>query len=352
MGFVTSAEARQLDGAGEYIVYYWVGLTVQTFFFGGYTLLIWLSTRMLLERRLKTTVNQVMFGLTLFMYLLSLLFWVYSIADGVDRLQGFVDLAKNPGLRQSDHTPVTLWSPLINSVIAINYVISDGVVVWRARVICLRNHRKWLWISIFFLVCTAMGVGIWIAFRIIGTAISPIDHIAKNTPLGLGIDVIQVVILFTSTLSNLSATVVVSATAYRHWRLISGAFTQGKGESRRTNHILVLIVETGAFYCVLALIGLAGSVIRLPQGTLGDLYMPVNVQIAGAYPSIVLLLVSRRNSLNESTFIDSSTMAVASQPIRFLQPSSTGGPISFAPNPKPTTPWEIDPESRENYVNN
>ncbi|KAK0243188.1 hypothetical protein EDD85DRAFT_319644 [Armillaria nabsnona] len=54
---------------------------------------------------------------------------------------------------------------------------------------------------------------------------------------------------------------------------------------------------------------LIATLIRLPYGTLGDVYTPVNIQFAGIYPTIVLLLVSRQGALNETvifTFQDKS----------------------------------------------
>jgi hypothetical protein len=41
------------------------------------------------------------------------------------------------------------------------------------------------------------------------------------------------------------------------------------------------------------LVLLASTLIRLPNGTLGDIYGPVNVQLASIYPVIVFLLVTR-----------------------------------------------------------
>ena len=62
---------------------------------------------------------------------------------------------------------------------------------------------------------------------------------------------------------------------------------------------------------------LAATLIRLPAGTVGDIYTPVNVQIAvsnrfslyayymrnpqGIYPTIVLLIVAKYQTLNETT---------------------------------------------------
>jgi len=76
------------------------------------------------------------------------------------------------------------------------------------------------------------------------------------------------------------------------------------------------------------------SLIRLPYGTLGDLYTPLNVQIAGAYPTIVLLLVSSQRSLTDATqFSD-----VPSRPIEF----------DHNPALSPPTTLTNDPHSRLN----
>ncbi|KAF7357720.1 hypothetical protein MVEN_00817900 [Mycena venus] len=344
---VVSSSVR-LHKAGQGLMFYILGLVVQTFVFGAYTILIWMSTRMLLARKLNTRVNQVMFGITTFMYVLSAAYWCYSVADGVDRMYEYIALAVNPFRVTFDHTEVTKWSPLFNAVMLINYVLSDGVVVWRAWVICLRNHRKYLWITMVFLALTALTVILTIAFRIAGVIISPINNLPKDSILGQGVDILQVATLATSLLSNFTATGVVAATAWGHWRTIRSAFSEGKAGSLRTNRILLLVVETGVLYCISALTVLAASLIRLPQGTLGDLYTPVNVQLAGAYPTIVLLLVSTKKSLSESSFTDddfssSGSGSAASQPIRFakLGTNSTGTtassefpkPIHFARNP-------------------
>ncbi|KAJ7141386.1 hypothetical protein C8R44DRAFT_974912 [Mycena epipterygia] len=320
--------SAKLVGAGNGVMYFIFGLVVQTFFFGVYTVLIWLSTRMLLKRKLKTTVNRVMFGITTFMYLLSAAYWAYSVADGVDRMYEFIGLAVNPFKFLPDHTQVTQWSPLFNAVTLINYVLSDGVVVWRAWIICLRNHRKYLWITIFFLALTAITVALTIAFRIAGLVVSPINDLPKHSFLARWIDILQIATLATSLFSNLTATGVVGATAWHHWRTMRAAFSDKK--STRSSHILLLVVESGVFYCLSAITVLLSSLIRLPQGTLGDLYTPVNVQIAGAYPTIVLLLVSTQRSLNESTFSDDTY--TGSAPSKF-GPSPTSTLANQSQNP-------------------
>jgi len=255
-----------------------------------------------------------MFGITVFMYLLAAAYWAYTVANVVDRLYSFIGLALNPSTIVPDHSQVTKWSPLFNAVTLINYVLSDGIVIWRAWIICQRNHRKYLWITIVLLGITAVTVLMTIALRILGLIESPIATMGGF--VARLIDILQISTLVASLLSNLTATGVVGATALRHWRIIRSAFSDKTGT--KSNHILVLVVESGVFYCLSALTVLLSSLIRLPHGTLGDLYTPVQVQISGAYPSIVLLLVSTQRSLNESTFTeDTYAGSTVSQPIKF-----------------------------------
>ena len=61
-----------------------------------------------------------MFGITTFMYLLSTAYWIYSVADGVDRINGLISLGKDPSLPQYPHTEVTKWSPLFNALVLVN----------------------------------------------------------------------------------------------------------------------------------------------------------------------------------------------------------------------------------------
>ncbi|KAJ7091854.1 hypothetical protein B0H15DRAFT_777783, partial [Mycena belliarum] len=261
------------------------------------------------KRTLSATVNKVMFGLTLFMYVLSVAYWCYSVADGANRLYSYIGLAINPAKVLPDHTQVTRWSPLFDALTLLNYVVSDGIVVWRAWVICLRKHRMFLWITVVLLGLTALTVLLTIIFRIVDLVESSISELDVHRL----IDIFQVATLGTSLLSNLSATGVVSVTAWLRmlrlayaldWRTIRSSFSDKKNTSSRSNNILLLVVESGVVYCLSAA---HISFFNFVLADLGDLYTTVQVQIAGAYPSVVLLLVSTQRSLNESSFTDDST---------------------------------------------
>ncbi|KAJ7899073.1 hypothetical protein B0H13DRAFT_1622855 [Mycena leptocephala] len=284
------------------------------------------------KRGLKTRANHVMFIITNFMYLLSAANWGYSVADLVDRMR--VDIRDPQDSDSPMHDTVTKWSPLFNAVVLVNYIFSDAVVVWRAWIISFRNYRKYLCVTIFFLVLTTLTVTSTIIFRIIALVEAPFTALPKSSYLARGIDILQISNIGFSLISNLSATAVVGATAWRHRRSIRAAFADNK-KSTKADQILTMVVESGLLYCVSGLTVLIASLIRLPEGTLGDIYTPINVQIAGAYPPVVLLLVSMQRSLSETTFLNTFEGSTPSRSIQFGgYGTNSNRVIHFARNPE------------------
>ncbi|KAJ7772723.1 hypothetical protein DFH07DRAFT_171303 [Mycena maculata] len=335
------ATPAQIKSTGQFLIIYGVvGLVIQTFFYGVYTVLIVLSTRMLLKRGLKSRANKVMFIVTMFMYLLSAAYWAYSVADVVDRMKLFVDDPQNLANSSKDaHDDVTKWSPVFNALSYINYILSDAVVVWRAWVLCLRKHRKYLCITIVFFILTSLAVVGTIVFNIIAFVAAPYAILPNSSYLVKGINVLQITMMGMSLLSNISATTVVGVTAWHHRQAIQDSLSDSHGKKHsRADQILSLVVESGLLYSISGLTVLVFSLIRIPYGTLGDLYTPINVQIAGAYPPVVLLLVSTQKSLNDTTFLNTlevsrPTHSTASGANSRNQRNAAELSIQFAGNP-------------------
>ncbi|KAJ7688842.1 hypothetical protein B0H17DRAFT_1202709 [Mycena rosella] len=280
---MASSVANQISFSGLNIEYYDLALVAQTFFFGTYSVLIVLSTRMLL-RGLKTRMDHVLFVIPLLMYTLSAAYWAYSVALGADRMRNYIKDVLSPADFSGDHTPVTKWNPLFNSLVLVNYVCSDAVVVWRAWIIAStlasRNYRKYLYITCFFLVLTFFSVTGTIVFQIIGVVEFPLYPIPPNSYLTYGTNVLQTMNLVFSLISNLIATAILAVAAFRHRKILRAALAEDK-KSTKSEKILMLLVESGALYCISTGITMVAGLIRLPAaGTLGDLYTPVNIQIA------------------------------------------------------------------------
>ncbi|KAF7364757.1 hypothetical protein MVEN_00345600 [Mycena venus] len=301
----SSRESLEARASGQSVIMYVVfDLVAQTFAFGVYTLLLCLSTRMLLKRGLKTQANRIMLFITLFMYLLSAAYWGYTIVYVANLLRSHIDV---PLKSLPNHDKISKWIPLLNAIVMINFVLSDGVVLWRAWVITppTRKMRKYLWVTMCFVALTAIAVALIIAFRIVAIVQAPIDDLAKDNfgYLESTINVLQVSAGMFSLTSNLTATAVVGVTAWRYRQALRNAFKDDETNTQ-SDKILALVVEVGSFYCLSTLIVLVASLIRLPLGTIGDLYGPINIHITGAYPPVVILLVSMKRSLSDTAFSD------------------------------------------------
>ncbi|KAJ7267546.1 hypothetical protein B0H12DRAFT_1097607 [Mycena haematopus] len=335
--------AAQVSESGENVPYVVFDLMAQTFVFGLYTLLFCLSTRTLLKRKSKTRVNRIMLLATVFMYLLSAAYWAYTIVYAADLLHRHIDVLEPLG----GHDEISHWLTMLNAIVMINFVISDCVVFWRAWAISHHSLRNYLWVTMGLVILTAVAVGLTIAFRTVAFLQSPTNHTGYIKP---AIDFLQVSTGMLTLLVNLSATAIVGLTAWRHHRVLRNMSTDEK--DTRSGAILALIVEGGAFYCLSALILVLGALIRLPYGTIGDLYGPIHLHIAGAYPPAVILLANmNRRPLSEKTILDSTFSGSSPlHPLQFasadVSPSTTirAGSLDMtagslnSKQPRPTTP--------------
>ncbi|KAJ7680710.1 hypothetical protein DFH06DRAFT_1464863 [Mycena polygramma] len=278
-----------LDAVRQSLTYTVFGLLVQTFIFGIYTLLLCLSTRILLKRGLKTRANSVMLLLTLSMYFLSAGYWAHTVsytANLLNRAPLRSLISSRNGITQSS---------LANAIGMINFVLSDGVVLWRAQVTSHHKLRNYLWVSRIFLVLAAVAV-----LTTIGLRIAPAGNESNMT------GILQLLSYVSSLASNISAIAVVAVAAWRRRRMLNVATIPGEGT--KASSIWTLAVEMGAFYCISTFMILPLSFIQLPQGRLGDIYAPIAIDIAGAYPLTVILLIGMKTSFESDTLPAGSSL--------------------------------------------
>ncbi|KAF8882216.1 hypothetical protein CPB85DRAFT_408958 [Mucidula mucida] len=247
------------------------------------------------------------------MFLLSTASWASNVANFYQKIViRFVHL-----LPPAERPIIFPYNTLISAIILINYVSTDGVVVWRAWILCAEDHtyRRLLWIPISFLIFTAFSVLTTIVIRIVictrpGPDIyAPSSSITKPV-LEKAIDYSQTVTLVFSFLTNTLATLIVGLEAWKHRQFVRKEIRLARAKNLRGEKILVLLVESGLLYCISGAALLICSLVHMPLGRLGDVYTPVNVQIAGIYPVIVLLLAEYQNSQGGTLFETSQLQLV------------------------------------------
>jgi hypothetical protein len=227
------------------------------------------------------------------MWTISTLDWALSVFNLIQELQLWF-LSPFNGIDPTSYVTVVAAFSLVN------YFLTDGVVVWRAWVLCSDQSSKALRVPIVFLCCLALTVTTTIVIRLI--LASPAGNDVKlNAILTRAIDASQVANLIISLLTNVSATSIVSFKAWKYRQAIKVDLKTVQGTPKGSK-VLVLLVESGVLYVFSGITVLIATVIRLPHGTAGDIYTPVNFQIAGIYPIVVLLLVNQQSSMNKTAF--------------------------------------------------
>ncbi|PSR77964.1 hypothetical protein PHLCEN_2v7622 [Hermanssonia centrifuga] len=244
---------------------------------------------------------------------MSTIYWALQVADLLELIHVyFVDRS----LLYSRN--VSTYATLFNAIILLNvsfsmrlhgmylnawlqYVSTDAVVVWRAWALCKTEYRKVLFIPVVLLCLTALSVFTTIGLRIAsfltpgGFSFKPVLH---------AIDICQVSNLVWSLLTNISATSIISHKTWVHRKAIQEGLRSIRNKSTKAERVLALLVESGIIYCLSGATVLISTLIPLPFGTLGDIYTPINIQIAGIYPTIVIVLVGLERTMNNTTFMN------------------------------------------------
>ncbi|KAF9257702.1 hypothetical protein L218DRAFT_878875 [Marasmius fiardii PR-910] len=306
----TTPSPGERAASGTVILYHAIATTCQTFFYGIYACLAIFSVYLMVKTGLQTGVRRYLFMMSIFMFFISTLYWISKFLDLLmDIHNHFID--RQPPATSFATSPVLI----LGAVVLINYALTDAVVLWRAWVLCSVDYRKWLYVPLFFLWCSCVSIFATIAIRV---TIQSMTHVDGSTtdprikPLTRALDVFQVANVVFSLLLNLSATGLIAYKAWCFRRWIKFDLKAIRGRRTRGERIIALLIESGVLYCISVISTLVFTVIRLPVGTLGDIYTPVNIQIAGMYPLVVLLLVNHGRSL-EQTMLGTHTTNNASR---------------------------------------
>lgn len=270
-----------------------IAVIPQTFIYGIYAVLVPVFSYIMFRRGIATAGRKILFGLTIFMFLLSTAYWAASISTLIQLIQAWF-LSVDPDIETAPN-----YLPFFNALVLVNYILTDGVVVWRAWVLCAADGRKALTMCLFMLALATVSVIATITIRIAIMAINTQSGQLFNQ-LNHGINVTQVATLILSLLTNSLATSLISLKAWRSRTEIQADLNATKDGQSRAGKIFALLIETGVIYSLSCLTVLISTLIPLKEGTLGDLYTPVNTQLAGIYPVVVLLLITQNQTLDRT----------------------------------------------------
>lgn len=310
-------------------------LIIQSVIYGIYATLIPISTYIMIQKGLHSLSQKILFGVIVFMFSLSTAYLAVSIADLIVLIKTWylvVDLSESTGTSR----PTVNLLVLFNALAVINYSLTDGVVVWRAWVICRDESRKLLAAPIVMLVLTMLSVVATIGVRIFMN-FHPVNG---QNRLAATINVFQEITLISSLVTNILGTGVISLKAWRHRRSIVADLEHVVNKRTKAERVLAVLVESGVFYIFSGAMLVASSLIRLPGSNfvLGSLYSQFAVHLAGIYPLIVVILVNREATMDKtllnSTLPVPSQSKVASQTADRQAKFTLGAGLRFLPEQK------------------
>jgi len=177
----------------------------------------------------------------------------------------------------------------------INYILSDGIVLWRAWV--LWNRRLLVFIPpLISLVCTLGATIASSAYYLLGylaIAHRHFSHLVEDDSLGFHL---EWAIWFLTVGTNLWATGLIFIRAWQHRRFLRSLSIK---ETSRSNadKALTFLVESGAIYLCIWIAYIATSMFD-PYGSQYGLdfsRLPI-AQIVGMYPTTIIVVVTMRLS--------------------------------------------------------
>ncbi|KAI0059650.1 hypothetical protein BV25DRAFT_1063010 [Artomyces pyxidatus] len=246
----------------------------ETLFFGLYTALFGFSTYLILYTRPPSRMQMVILTTTSVMYLVSTAHWATNTAVIIDFVR---DPSADPNwYKTSGEQLVVMYIP------AINYILSDAIVVWRAWVISEAGRNVFLFVPpLIFMVGTFVSTCVSAAF----TLRSRVTGSARDDDVGyyLGLAVWALTIL-----TNIWATTLIAIRAWKHRRFVESMLGKGAIHSRAEAALLMLI-ESGVLY---VFIWVAYETTYFVSYNTSLIFDAAIVQIVGIYPTLIVVIVS------------------------------------------------------------
>lgn len=268
----SSVPAVSLDFSPE-IIQVIATVASQSAFFGIFVVVMLFSTYFLCCKGFKTKANVMMLSVTTIMFATSTTYWAFTLTISVMSVRALY----HPGqitLQEGEFIGglyiAQMYLPMMN------YVLSDTVVAWRAWVLWQHNTRISI-IPFVPLLGSFVSAVVSAVYKVKGFKSQATDSLFAAWVLSLA--------------TNVAATILIACKAWRHRRMIKSYLAHGGLRRTQMEKIFALLIESGALYCVLwvLLITTRFSVVSAPEC---ELIQDASVQIAGIYPTVIVVLVT------------------------------------------------------------
>ncbi|PBK64479.1 hypothetical protein ARMSODRAFT_463459 [Armillaria solidipes] len=217
---------------------FFIALQAEILLYGMYTCLFASSLYILLCKKKKTKVVNIMIALNTIMWSLATSHLAVSFNQnyrGIFRDHGVED----PTEFENNASP---WICTELALENVNFILGDSVVIWRAWV--LWNRKRWILLvsAVLLLVTLGAGIGVIFAFATAPKAVSVFDNPSLH--------IWELMFILSTMGTNIWATSLIAYRAWSHNRTIRALTGEAiMARFRRQNGILALLIESGVFYC-------------------------------------------------------------------------------------------------------
>ncbi|KAI0051261.1 hypothetical protein FA95DRAFT_1593493 [Auriscalpium vulgare] len=265
---------------------------VETFLWGVYTT-IFVFTLYILFTRPRSRTHKVLFGATILMYCIASVhvFLAAKLGD-MSNLPTSLDQVSFPLLVKLGGNSVLVMRYLP----PVSFIFGDGIVAWRAWVICGKSLRILIVPGLLLLATAAIVLA------------NLVTGLSNSSPRNFALYITSVALTLANNILLTSLIGLCVWTRRRHGVVSIANIKVGKD---RTGAALLLLFESGALYCILWIGHLVAEAIVQP-GTdhpLGNMYLVLDgvvPQMVGLYPTAVIALAALQRAHYESQEYDSS----------------------------------------------
>ncbi|KAI0053663.1 hypothetical protein FA95DRAFT_473983 [Auriscalpium vulgare] len=288
------------------------GLLVEFYLYSIYTLLFSFTLYTLFQKIRKNRTNQCLAFAVIVMYLVA-------TASTLLHAISLVSVTTTPYITEAFLSWFLTLENSAQSLPCINATFGDAIVIWRVWVVWGRA-----WRAVIGPILLLLGtLAVILAQLILGNRHGYLEQAAESLVYSKTLLRLNVAGYALTLATNAMATALIAYRAWLHYR--SSSTVRIRIGRDRTLAVLLLLVESGAIYCV---IWIADIVLwTLPASTVGgsfDFLVPLIPQLMTMYPTVIVVLCAMQRSYTDTITLEKSDDLL---PTAYRSPNHPGSRI-------------------------
>ncbi|KAF7330961.1 hypothetical protein MVEN_02436000 [Mycena venus] len=274
-----------------------VGLIVESILLSAYGIFFAVAVYSIVRKGLKSRGSIIMLVVVIYLYAASVVLWALNLTVTFQNIRAFLMIPDVPLEDRGELADEVIGFEIFSAQEALfvfNMVIGDGVVIWRTWAVYQRRIVAIVIPSTLLLTSFVFGI-------------VDITCSAFDGPLPGG-DLLcpqgSLVSWALSVGTNVTCTILIGFKAWQHHKMMRELGLPGKTHKMSSEKILSLLVESGFIYTLLwvtQLVSYMDTDRSSPWWWVFEVTMPMGDQIAGMYPTLIIVIVNFHRTIWEES---------------------------------------------------